>query len=69
MKCDFNAEMVGDGLYSAGELGIGGTEIVIFHNPVSSAAIRALNGEQLGVGPSWLEAFEDKTVGIAIATI
>lgn len=69
MKCDFNAEMVGDGLYGAGELGIGGAEIVIFHNSVCSPAIWALDGEQLGIGPSWPKAFEDKTVGIAIATI
>jgi hypothetical protein len=69
MKCDFNAEMVGDGLYRAGELGISCTEIVIFYNPVRSAAIWTLNGVQLRVGASWLKAFEDETVGIAIATI
>jgi len=61
--------VVGDSLDRAGELGVGRTEIVIFDNPVRSAAIWALNGEQLGVGPSWLKAFEDKTVGVAIPTI
>lgn len=69
MKRDFNAEVVGDCLYRAGKLGIGRAEIVIFHDPIRSAAIWALNGEQLGVGPSWLEALEDKSVGIAIATV
>jgi hypothetical protein len=69
VQFDFNAKMVGDGLYRARDLGIGGAEIVIFHNPVSSAAIWALNGEQLGGHPSWLKTFEDKSVGIAIATI
>ena len=69
MEFDFNAKMVGDRLYRAGDLGIGGAEIVIFHNPVSSAAIWALNGEQLGVHSSWLKAFENKTVGVAIAKV
>ena len=50
-------------------LRIGGTEIVIFHNSVRSAAVGALNGVQFGVRPSWLKAFEDKTVGVAIAAI
>ena len=69
MECDFNTEMIGDGLDRAGELGVGGTEIVVFHNSVRSPAIWALDGEQLGVGPSWHKAFEYETVGIAIATI
>jgi hypothetical protein len=69
VELDFDAEMIGDGLYRARELSIGGAEVVIFHNPVSSTAIWALNGEQLGVHSSWLKAFENKTVGVAIATI
>jgi hypothetical protein len=69
VELDFNAEMVGDGLYRAGELSIGGTEIVIFHNTVDSTASWALNGEQFGVHPSWLKAFENKPVRVAIATI
>ena len=32
MELDFNAEIIDDGLYRPGELGIGGPEIVIFHN-------------------------------------
>jgi hypothetical protein len=69
VEFNFNTKMVGDGLYRARELGIGGAEIVILHNPVSSTAIWALNGEQLGVHSSWLKAFENKTVGVAIAKI
>jgi hypothetical protein len=69
MEYDLNAEVGGNGLYRTRELGVGGTEIVILHNSVSSATVGALNGIQLGVGLSWLKAFEDKTVGVAIATI
>ena len=69
MEYDLNAEVGGDGLYRTRELGVGGTEIVIFHNSVRSAAVGALNGIQLHITPSWLKAFEDKTVGVAIATI
>jgi hypothetical protein len=69
VECDFNTEMIGDGLYRAGKLGIGGSEIVIFDNSVNSAAVGTLNGEQLGVHPSRLKAFEDKPVRNAIATI
>jgi hypothetical protein len=69
VELDFNAEMIGNGLDRPGELRISGTEIVIFHNSIRSAAVGALNGIQLGIHPSWLKAFEDKTVGVAVATI
>jgi hypothetical protein len=69
VELDYNAEMIGNGLYRPGELRISGTEIVIFHNSISSTAVGALNGIQLGDHPSWLKTFEDKTVWVAVATI
>jgi hypothetical protein len=69
VELDFNTEVIGNSFYRPGELSIGGTEIVIFHNSVRSAAMGALNGIQLGIHPSGLKAFEDKTVGVAVATI
>jgi hypothetical protein len=53
MQYDLNAEVGGNGPYRTRELGVGGTEIVILHNSVSSAAVGALNGIQFGV-VSWL---------------
>jgi hypothetical protein len=69
VELDFNAEVIGDGLYCPSELGIGGPEIVIFQNSIRSSAVGALNGIQLCVHASWLKALEDKTVGIAVGTI
>jgi hypothetical protein len=69
METDFYPEVSGNGLYRTRQLRIRGTEIVVFHDSVRSAAVGALNGVQLGVRASWLKAFEDETVRIAVTTI
>jgi hypothetical protein len=69
MKVDVNPQVNGDGLDRTGHLPIRSPEIVVFHNSVRSAAVGALNGKQLGVRASWLKAFEDEPIWIAVATI
>ena len=64
MQCDLNAEVGGNGLYRTRELGVGGTEIVIFHNSVRSAAVGALNGIQLHIRPLGLKLLRTKPLGL-----
>jgi hypothetical protein len=69
METDFYHEVSGNGLYRTRQLRIRGTKIVVLHNSVCSAAVEVLNGVHLGVRASWLKAFEDETVRIAVTTI